>query len=52
MSARASTVTVTMMVAWLLMVRRACVPASDDFHASHSPVNAVNSEIAAPPRNV
>src|SRR3954451_1599482 len=48
MSANASTVTVTMIVAWVLIVRRACVPASDDFHASQKPVSAANTETAAP----
>src|SRR5689334_12379333 len=51
MSITASTVTVTMIVACVLIVRRACVPASDDFHASHSPVNAANTETIAPPMN-
>jgi len=37
-----------MMVAWVLIVRRAWVPASDDFHASQSPVRAANTETTAP----
>jgi hypothetical protein len=51
MSARTSTVTVTMIVACVLIVRRACVPASDDFHASHSPVSAANTDTNAPRMN-
>ena len=49
MSASASTVTVEMIAAWLFIVRRACVPASEDFHASHKPVSAVSRDTAAPP---
>ena len=47
MSASARTVTVTMMVAWVLMVRRTCVPASEDFQASQKPVSAANTDTAA-----
>src|SRR5436309_2575207 len=52
MSASASTVTVTMIVACVLIVRRACVPASEDFHASHSPVSAANTDTTAPATKV
>ncbi len=45
----ASTVAVIMIVAWVLIVRRACVPASDDSLASHRPVKAVSSDASSPP---
>jgi hypothetical protein len=51
MSARVSTVTVVMMVAWVLMVRRARVPASEDFHQSHRPVSAASTDTTPPPTN-
>ena len=38
-----------MIVAWVLIVRRAWVPASDDFHASQNPVIAANTDTATPP---
>jgi hypothetical protein len=48
MSTSASTVTVIMIVAWVLIVRRAWVPASEDLHASHRPVSAANTDTTAP----
>ncbi len=51
MSVRARTVTRIMTEAWALIVRRAWVPFSDDFHQSQNPVRAANTETMAPPRN-
>src|SRR5450755_1157649 len=34
------------------MVRRACVPPSEDFQASIKPVTAANTEMAAPPMKI
>src|SRR5436190_10059058 len=51
MSANAKTVTLTMINACALIVRRACVPASDDFHASQNPVSAAKTDTAAPAMN-
>ena len=51
MSASASTVTVSMIVACVLAVRRAWVPASDERSQSKSPVSAANTDTTAPPTN-
>ena len=47
----ASTVTVTMIPAWALIVRRAWVPASDESRASARPVSAANTDTTAPAMN-
>ena len=43
------TVTVIMVQAWALAVRRACVPFSVDFSQSQNPVRAANTDTMAPP---
>src|SRR4051794_29034406 len=49
MLASVRTVTVSMIVACVFAVRRACVPCSDERNQSRKTVSAANTETAAPP---
>src|SRR5689334_13918316 len=51
MSTSAITVTTTIVVAWVLAVRRAWVPRSVLLSQSQNPVSAARTETAAPPTN-